>query len=560
MLAYNLLISVYKSVDMKRNYTLLILFSVALVASSFGQTRNVVSEELKSWDPVRGQWLAESMDAMAKNQPVPDRNFPENVTPYELFIALPADRKERIQREILRTEGQPNEGREIIEEDQRYHTVVKSFIGRRNCAPVMGRTYGDPHISSFDGKKFSFQTVGEFVLVADKLNQFEVQARQKPQSDQVSLNTAVAINVYGDRVTIYADDYPDNNRSTPVRINGKAVTVSNHTYFLPRGGTISNSGRTYEVNAPSGEKVRVDMRRSGGMEFMNIAVNVYPCNGMYFGVLGNANGIQNDDFGSDNTRIASSDVFGPFGNREFGRRDNNMEKEYLAFLARDFANQYRVTSVTSLFDYGFGESTWTFTDESFPREHMTLGDLSTAQRTDARRQCESQGIRGEDLGGCIYDVAYANIPPTPRPVVTERTFDEPLKPVTDPRPNVNKPIIRETSPPPGGRGESMDKKPIELTSPETKTEGKAVPSERTSGTPEVKETPAVERQPIEQKETEIVPAPKPKPAPVIVPKPKPAPKPVVVPRPKPKPVVVPKPKPAPSPKPTIKTPAKVGRG
>ena len=46
---------------------------------------------------------------------------------------------------------------------------------------------------------------------AQSLNgQVQVQTRQRPEGEDFSLNTAVAMNVNGDRVCIYADDKPDN--------------------------------------------------------------------------------------------------------------------------------------------------------------------------------------------------------------------------------------------------------------------------------------------------------------------------------------------------------------
>jgi hypothetical protein len=154
------------------------------------------------------------------------------------------------------------------------------------------------------------------------------------------------------------------------------------------------------------------------------------------GLLGNANGSRNDDFdnGTNNRNLFS---FSSFGNDAMQQASNEMEKEYLAFIARDFARKYRITQETSLFDYAVGTNTLTYTDESFPRIHRTIADLTPTQQTNARRVCEENGIRGEDLKGCIYDQAYLEIPPAPRPSISDPIKGVVLGKIEKPVPNVN---------------------------------------------------------------------------------------------------------------------------
>ena len=44
-----------------------------------------VKAELTDWDAVRGEWLANSIEAIANDQPVPQRTFPENFTPNQML-------------------------------------------------------------------------------------------------------------------------------------------------------------------------------------------------------------------------------------------------------------------------------------------------------------------------------------------------------------------------------------------------------------------------------------------------------------------------------------------
>ncbi len=400
--------------------------------SRFDEQFKSIDNELTSWDPVRGKWLSASLRSMATDQPIPDRTFPEDFAPGEMMRLVPTSTVNNI-RVISQANGQNTN--DILERER--WNRINNYLYRPDCKLIMGRTYGDPHLKSFDGASYSFQTVGEFVLTSANNGQLEVQVRQEPQSDDFSLNTAVAMRVGGDRVGIYADNRRNAGFSSPLLVNGFPVHLEGGTYYLPHGGNIRKSGRNYVVTWPTGEKASVDLRRSGSMEFMNIAVQIYPCATYnYTGLLGNANGSRQDDF---NIGRGVSPMFG-------GEMSERMEKERLAFLAKDFANNFRVQPATSLFDYGFGQNTMTFTDYSYPRVHRTINDLSRDSRTNARNACARAGLTGAELDACIFDQGFLQIPPTPRPVIHDPTTNARLEPVVKEVPNVNPP--REIKSPP----------------------------------------------------------------------------------------------------------------
>ncbi|MCO5260830.1 MAG: VWD domain-containing protein [Crocinitomicaceae bacterium] len=446
----------------------LLPFNIVLAQDSY---QNRVKAELTEWDAARGEWLSESFQAMATNQPIPDRTFPEDLTPAEMYSLVPSDRRDRINA-ILAESNQPAPtSSERVPQStgsssqtripvgtpnpttppptyQDAYNRYNYYASRPNCGLTSGRSYGDPHIRTFDGKSYSFQTVGEYILSSSPDRSFEVQARQRPQTDKVSLNTATAMNVYGDRVGIYASDFPDAQTGTPLRVNGRPVYLNNETFFLPHGGTVQNKGREYIVTWPTGEKVLAKMTSSGSMRFIELSVYVYQCNGNYFGLMGNANGRSDDDFaGSSNrTNFASSSIFSPFDSKDFSRQTSAMEREQLAFLAKDFGRQFLVNDQISLFDYAFGQSSWTFYDPSFPREYITLGDLAQADRDRARRECEQRGVAFDDMAGCVLDLAHANIQPSPRPTQPDRTTGRVVTPVVNRQPNVNRPDVFERVP------------------------------------------------------------------------------------------------------------------
>lgn len=406
-------------------------------ATAFGQERDAFSrdfetvrKDLVAWDPIRGEWLANSMVAMANQAPIPDRQFPENFTPAEMFSVLPDATRSNV-----RTAIQTNATNADSSSRQRWNSM-NQFAQRPSCKPLMGRSYGDPHLQSFDGATYSFQTVGEFTLVKSQSGHMNVQVRQRNEGNDFSLNSAVAMWVAGDRVCLYANERPDGNNTTPLRVDGDAVYVEDRPFFLEHGGIIRKEKDDYIVTWPTGERVKLDMRGFNTTGFMNVAVEVFPCTDEYNGILGNANGRSNDDFDlpGNGGRTANMN-FGVFGSSDPGAQA--MEREYLAYIAKDFGRSWRISQGESLFDYGWGQSTLTFTDESFPRVHHTLGDMNTRDRDRARRDCERQGLTGAELNACVFDGGFLRIPPTPKPVIPRHTDNVVIKPLPAPTPNVN---------------------------------------------------------------------------------------------------------------------------
>ncbi len=548
-----------------------------------------IKSELQSWDPVRGEWLAESMLAISRKQPIPDRTFPEDFTPAEMYRMVPSTSRDRIATSV--NANRTNQANTLNGE---VWTQMSDMISRSNCQPSTGRSYGDPHLSTFDGKSFSLQTVGEFILAQSLNGQVQVQTRQRPEGEDFSLNTAVAMNVNGDRVCIYADDKPDNEFNNPLRVDGRVVRLtSTNVYYLPHGGTVRNSGNQYVVTWPTGESVTAQITNRSSFNFMNITTQIYPCaNGGYEGLLGNANGSPSDDINTRNNRNANMESANRFGTA-FGvpnsTLSNEAEKEYLFYLAREFGAAWRVTPLNTLFDYRPGQNTEYFTDYSFPRYHRTVRDLSQNQRDAARRDCENDGIRGNELEGCIFDRGHIGLPPTRQPEVIDRTAgvvlpvvqgggrvlnvnprqpeigSAPTKPVViggvtkQPVVEPVKPVVigsEPKAPPTEKPTPVIQSKPVGS----GETVGSTKPTETKSPVSPVVVEPIVSPKPVEQKPIE-----KPKPVyesqPVV--KPAPAPKPSA-PSPKPmesKPIVQPStpvkvatPAPAPAPKPMIAKP------
>ncbi len=422
-----------KKIDIKMKHfyltSFLLLFTGIIKAqTSFGEEFSKIKAELIDWDQIRGEWLGTAIVAIAERKTVPDRTFPEELTPYHMLTMVPVEKRQEISTILNQTRSYRNP---LFSNQWQTADLI---INHSFCSTVTGRSYGDPHLSSFDKATYSFQTVGEFVVSKSSNNNFEVQSRQSPQSNTFSLNTAIAMNVGGDRLCYYANEKPDNNFSS-WRLEGQPLQLNGRTYFLPHGGTISLVGRYYTIAWPTGESVILESR-SSEFSFVNLTIQIFSCDqGNFEGLLGNANGIMEDDFsGRNNNRQRPAYAsFSSFGNPMLQQASVAAEREYLNFLSRDFADDWRVTEQTSLFDYGIGQSTFTFTDRSFPKEHYTVSDLPNDKQANARKKCQEMGVSADEMQGCIFDNGFLNLNPNPipRPInpthgITMTKLDRPI--------------------------------------------------------------------------------------------------------------------------------------
>jgi hypothetical protein len=148
-----------------------------LAAQTESNSISSMKTQLQNWDPVRGEWLANSLISISKGESIPDRTFPEEFTPYEMLTLVPMDRRKGIISTFRENNASPS----------RETSQIEYIFNHTFCQTLTGRSYGDPHLVSFDRATYSFQTVGEFVLAKSTKGHFEVQTRQKPQSDNFHL-------------------------------------------------------------------------------------------------------------------------------------------------------------------------------------------------------------------------------------------------------------------------------------------------------------------------------------------------------------------------------------
>lgn len=266
---------------------------------------------------------------------------------------------------------------------------------------------GDPHLTTVNGAHYDFQGAGEFIVLRD-YDGMEIQTRQSPIATTfnpgadphdglatcVSLNTAVAARVGEHRVS-----YEPNINGVPdpsglqLRLDGDLINLGAGGLVLDTGGRlVQYSNGILEVDFPDETVMFVTPGwwPSQSKWYLNVDVSQTPA---VEGVLGVIPG---------NTwlpRLPDGASVGPMP-AALHQRYN--------ILYKQFADAWRVTNKTTLFDYNRGTSTATFTNRDWPLENppcvlpnvrpVEPGSLQLAQ--EACRVVEDKDRHAD----CIFDV------------------------------------------------------------------------------------------------------------------------------------------------------------
>jgi len=241
--------------------------------------------------------------------------------------------------------------------------LVNDFRNFCNAAPVAGAAdLGDPHLTTVNGINYDFQSAGEFTALRNSDNGFELQTRQTPVTTTfipganaytglqscVSLNTAAALRLGKLRVSYQ----PNQREGVELRIDGKRVTLPAGGIDLGGGNSIATTavGSGIHVKASDGTHVLITPHfwSSQGYWYLNVDVLATPAREGTMGYILPGHFLPLAPDGSS---------FGPKPG-SLASRD--------ALLNQKFADAWRVTPATSLFDYALGTSTATFTDRGWP--------------------------------------------------------------------------------------------------------------------------------------------------------------------------------------------------
>ncbi len=290
---------------------------------------------------------------------------------------------------------------------------MHNTFNRPNQEIGLGKSYGDPHMRTYDGLTYDLQSVGEFVLTKSKYSSFQIQTRQSP-ANSISLNTAAAMYINGDVVTVYTQDFPDSYSDIPLRVNGNPLQIlAGQSYGLSKGGVIKKISNYYKISWPTGEQVMIKFFTSKSKRYMNVLPQVYAANnaGSYEGLLGNADGFSDNDLQSKSGGLvrAQRDFYNMAqlaGNDFIKRKERRNEVKYTKEILESFGESWRVDSRSSLFEYPPGKTYYNYAQKTSKSTVTTLGKIKRSQVLNAKKACEDAGITDEDvLKTCILDVA-----------------------------------------------------------------------------------------------------------------------------------------------------------
>ncbi len=308
-------------------------------------------------------------------------------------------------------------------------TITDAAMGTSSCTgnftfavTSTGGGWGDPHLTTVDGVHYDFQSAGEFTALREE--GFVVQTRQAPVPTAttpitnpytgithcVAIYTAVAAKLGSTRVTLQPTPGAEPNpKSMELRVNGKLTQLGEAPMILyasagdagadaARGGTVDgtltqHADGVLEITNARGTQLVVTPNYWENQKVWYLNLNVYGTSA-HEGTMGS---------------IAQKSWLPalPDGS-SVGPRPESASDRYQA-LYEKFADAWRVTDPTSLFDYAPGTNTATFTRDEWPRNNPQScaieGQTSAVAVTEQVAQQECAGVKNTlDKADCVFDV------------------------------------------------------------------------------------------------------------------------------------------------------------
>jgi hypothetical protein len=279
----------------------------------------------------------------------------------------------------------------LTEVDGQTNTTTREIdIEDANGANQKNRFWGDPHMTTLDGKKYDFMGIGEFVLTRDEDGDGP---RVQIRTDQyaywgASVTTAVALEVDGHTVVIDFEEGGRGNAPDQLRIDGESRTISENGQSIAVGnGAVFRTRNSYTVIYP-GANDRVDdsdtafrftERYSRGDVYVDMDMHLNESSVTEMeGLIGNADGDRSNDIQTADGEILSTSYQDLYGKLD--------------------ASWRLTTESESLFDHDDGRSLEDINRETFPSSQVvSMNDLGKQTRVKgkelAREHCLEPGTK-----------------------------------------------------------------------------------------------------------------------------------------------------------------------
>lgn len=286
-----------------------------------------------------------------------------------------------------------------------------------------GGGWGDPHLTTVNGVHYDFQSAGEFTALREK--DLELQTRQTPVPTTslpsanpytglatcVAIYTAVAVRIGSTRVTLQPNlrGRPDPS-GMQLRVNGRLVRLTTQAIDLvssgertsvprgqPEGRIARGAGGAIQITDWRGTQIVVTPAWWASQQRWYLDVNVYQTSA----ILGTMGLVPRGSW------LPALPDGTPFGTPPASLPQRYQE------LYEKFADAWRVTAATSLFDYAPGTDTATFTLDEWPRFTPQSQSCAIAGQTPASPvtpQAAAQACAGiadpNQKADCIFDVTF----------------------------------------------------------------------------------------------------------------------------------------------------------
>jgi hypothetical protein len=291
-----------------------------------------------------------------------------------------------------------------------WYISAKLAVMRAGNYSVSGpNVLGDPHITTLDGVHYDFQGAGEFVLLRNRQAGIEVQSRMTPVSTVSplppnahtgisscpSINTAAAMSSPAHRITFQPMLGARPGQSQ------MAVRVDSRIVRLNADGLTLDDKTTLNQDRASGE-LRVVW--SNGWE-IRVVPHFWSATGLWY---------LDYDF---TPATSASGVGGPLAagswlpnmadGSSLGALPASIDDRYVAIYQK-FADSWRVTAQSSLFDYATGTSTDTYANRGWPPKTGSCSVPNTpvlhgATQAVAESACANIAV-GHYRRMCVLDV------------------------------------------------------------------------------------------------------------------------------------------------------------